>query len=194
MKQMMLDYDTKNRTKKLVEATRKWLCAELFNENHCRYAEVTIRLNPCDDYRATRTLRHFLNLVNRQLLKSQHRHSKKYLATVAILEGITKYNRHHHLLLENPVGFNLILIRVIRDAWLKTRRQPGCIFRNERPHITLGADYGWLRYITKPQTKRDYADALDVRNLDFPNGASAPDKPNLSDHFYDRFARSKLAA
>lgn len=116
--------------------------------------------------RASRTLRHALNRLNRQLYgngfkRKPHTHK---LFVIAALEGSRSAKRlHYHLQIGNvPQGVNdQQLANAIQLAWTATT------FGYQQQDFKTLRDEGWVRYITKEVGRTD-TDCIDWENTHFP--------------------------
>jgi hypothetical protein len=117
------------------------------------------RLTP---WEAQQNLRHFLNVLRKQLVKHGLAKNAR-LQRVPIFEGReNKHRPHYHLMMDNPASIDTRTYRsIIQHAWRRT------FWGHQR--IAVDAchdDQGWLAYITKLRTKNSYADSIDWTNYE----------------------------
>jgi len=140
----------------------------MFDITHCQNPRaVTLTLKPyifsnnnfarLTTEAASRDLRHFLNVLSRKLLKRFDVRRGRRLTCFPVLED--KYvNPHYHLMLDKPNGVSDELFEIlVRSAWHKTT------FGHSQVDIRP-CDLGWILYITKLRTKRDFIDSIDWEN------------------------------
>src|SRR5690242_5833573 len=71
------------------DSWNQYLTTYFFKSGYSKFLWLTFHRKPCHDQTAENTLRDFLNRVNRIVFKSQYRNRRKWLATIAIIEGTT---------------------------------------------------------------------------------------------------------
>ena len=112
---------------------------------------------------ASRNLRHFLNIVNKQVYgPSAQRHNKR-IRCVAVQEGGQYKRLHYHLALDCPRD-ELVTVfpAILTKAWVST--DWGYPQINIQP-----CDQVWLNYMTKLRDKTDFAAAFDWELCHNPN-------------------------
>lgn len=113
---------------------------------------------PLSSYDASKSLRHFLNLMNKSVLsKAAMRRGEKLNCIAVIEEGNVR--PHFHLCMDKPADFSdEHFIALIESCWRKTN------FGYSETDIRR-CDVGWISYITKYRTKSAYADSIDWLNF-----------------------------
>jgi len=106
-----------------------------------------------DKIKASKNIRHFLNLLNKKTYgNASHRYGKK-LAVITVLETSFSGRLHCHLAINNPNPDNPIYFEnLIESLWKKTR------WGYSENNIQHNANSGWINYITKlnPQDEVDW--------------------------------------
>ena len=112
---------------------------------------------------ASRNVRHFLNLLNKQLYGSAAQRSNKRIRSLAVAEGTATKRLHYHLMLDCPqISHIEHFSSMVAAAWAKTDWG--------YPQIEVrSCDKGWLKYITKFRDKPDFASAFDWELCHNPN-------------------------
>ena len=96
---------------------------------------------------ASQNLKHFLNRLNRWFFGNGSTRFNKSIQVVPIIE-----NNHSHI---NELDFD----HAIRQCWLKTK------WGYNHIDIQPMTDNGWIKYISKVNTKSEYDLAIDWVNL-----------------------------
>lgn len=112
---------------------------------------------------ASRNVRHFLNIVDKQVYGSAAERYGKRILRLAIVEGSETKHLHYHLLLDCPRE-NLIeqYPEMISNTWISTE------WGNKQINIQP-CDSGWLDYMTKFRDKPNFADSFDWENCHVTN-------------------------
>lgn len=123
---------------------------QAYNDGHARVA--------LGAYDASKNLTHFLNLMNKAVLsKAALRRGQKLNCIPVIEDGNVR--PHYHLCLDKPDDLSdEHFIALVETCWRKTK------FGYTETQIKR-CDAGWVRYITKYQTKSAYADSIDWLNF-----------------------------
>jgi hypothetical protein len=121
--------------------------------NNGAYTEI-------DAIKASETLRHFRNRLNRSLLGKSSVRSGQHIPCFAVYEGTTDVRPHYHLCLDRPANIPFERFEVeIHLAWQTTH------FGYDQVKIKdCYTVNGWLEYKTKRQTKSDFASSIDWNN------------------------------
>ena len=109
---------------------------------------------------AQQNLRHFLNVLHKKL-GSRGLPKQAQLHCVPIFEGHDTVRPHLHLMLDRPNCIDAAeYAALIRHEWART-------FWGHREVSVEPChdDSGWLGYISKLRTKKEYADAIDWTNF-----------------------------
>ncbi len=114
-----------------------------------------VTLTPED---GSRNLRHFLNVLNKQVYGSSSRRFGKQLPVISVLEGGGTKRLHYHLVMDCPRD-DLIEVfpSMVVQTWRKT------VWGHDQTHITP-CDKGWVSYITKLRDKPDFGSSIDWLN------------------------------
>ena len=157
-----------NTSKILQQSVRDWI--DIDHWNHPFGVTLTLKqriwidnnrgrhgvtLNPED---GSRNLRHFLNVLNKQVYGSSSRRYGKRLPVISILEGGGTKRLHYHLVIDCPRDD---LIEVFPSMVIQTWRQT--LWGYDQTHITP-CDEGWVSYITKSRDKPDFGQSIDWLN------------------------------
>jgi hypothetical protein len=113
-----------------------------------------------DAINASDNLRHFLNRLNRSLLGRTATRKGEGLACFAVYEGTSVVRPHYHLCLDRPANITFERFAYeIDHAWQATD------FGYYQTDITPCSNLnGWLDYMTKRNTKTDFASSIDWNN------------------------------
>lgn len=119
-----------------------------------------VTLTPED---GSRNLRHFLNVLNKQVYGSSSRRFGKQLPVIPVLEGGGTKRLHYHLVMDCPRD-DLIEVfpSMVVQTWRKT------VWGYDQTHITP-CDKGWVSYITKFRDKPDFGSSIDWLNCHNPH-------------------------
>lgn len=114
-----------------------------------------VTLTPED---GSRNLRHFLNILNKQVYGSSSQRHGKGLPVLPVLEGGSSKRLHYHLIIDCPRD-DLIEVfpTMIVLAWRRT------LWGYDQTDVKP-CDQGWLNYITKLRDKPDFASSIDWMN------------------------------
>jgi hypothetical protein len=105
-----------------------------------------------------KTIRRYLNKVNRRILGNKAHRFKRSLTMVAVLEYDQTIRYHVHAMIGRPSNMSLHAFMIIlRDEWLKLE------WSRREMDMVLDVDQGWLEYILKRRTKREGMDAVEIR-------------------------------
>lgn len=98
-----------------------------------------------DEMKASQNLRHFLNLLNREVFGTAAKRKNMSVEVIPVMERSYSGRLHYHLTLRNPHPEKAILFQDrIRNCWAKTN------FADAQIDIKQALDVaGWNRYITK---------------------------------------------
>lgn len=147
---------------RIQSAIRQWTCIERWT--HPFAVTLTLRqsrqvagassayLTP---ELASRNVRHFLNLLNKEIYGSAAQRFNKRIRSLAVAEGTATKRLHYHLMLDCPHSHHIDHFpSMVAEAWAKTDwGYPQMIVRS--------CDKGWLSYMTKFRDKPDFASAFD---------------------------------
>lgn len=149
-----------------------WACVDAWSN---RYA-VTLTMKQClvtpslkgehtvslDDKIASRNFRHFLNLLNDEVLGRTERRKGNKIRVIPAWETSKDERLHGHAILERPTGPTDGEFRqLIKDKWSKTDWA--------YPQLCIKeANSGWLNYMLKDRDKKSVADAIDWLNVHNP--------------------------
>lgn len=119
-----------------------------------------------DEQACKKTFKRFCNSLNREVYGAAHRHHKKRLRIIPILEHPASGRWHYHVAIEPPefMDGESLAERAVKQ-WEQTPLGYG------HGHVCAQADSGWLPYMTKFRTKEvfeDFLDCLDVEALHNP--------------------------
>lgn len=74
-----------------------------------------------DDIKAQKNLRHFINLLSREVFKNAHRRKHKTIQIIPSLQFSPEERLHYHALIRVPPGVDRDTFKqLIREFWLKT--------------------------------------------------------------------------
>lgn len=112
---------------------------------------------------SSQNLRHFLNVLNKQIYGKASRRYGKRLPVFSVLEGGNGKRLHYHLVIGCPRD-DLIEVfpAMVVLAWRKTLWGYGQT--DVKP-----CDAGWVKYMTKLRDKPDFASAIDWENCHIPH-------------------------
>ena len=113
-----------------------------------------------DAINASDNVRHFRNRLNRSLLGRTATRKGQHIACFSVYEGKSTVLPHYHLCLDRPANITYEeFVCEIEKAWHATN------FGHRHIYIVPchGLD-GWLDYMTKRQTKTDFASSIDWNN------------------------------
>ena len=101
-----------------------------------------------DQWQCSRSFKHFMNLLNRQVYgKAFYRHYKR-LRVIPVLEKSAIGPYHWHITLERPSHVSESKFKfLINDTWAKVH------WANKQTDIVINCDGGWSWYILKQQQK-----------------------------------------
>jgi len=147
----------------LKEQTRKWLQTEDYKR--CVGVTLTMkqRVNnvPIDDIRSYRNFRHFMNLLNKEVLGKKFTRFRNRIRVIPVLERSISHRYHYHTIFELPINVEEDeFISTLNDCWSKTE------WGHEHCHHHSVIDEGWLGYITKTKTYRDEIDLVNLHWFD----------------------------
>lgn len=109
-----------------------------------------------DLHALSKNMRYFLNILCKKAKIRKHH----YFSVVPVFETFADGTFHSHLAVTKPSWLSDVVFEtIIREAWSRTRW--GAKQINVRPN----ADLGWLDYILKLRTKKDFADFIDWDNV-----------------------------
>ena len=114
-----------------------------------------------DAIRASETLRHFRNRLNRSLLGKSSARSGQHIPCFAVYEGTTDVRPHYHLCLDRPANIHVRMVRV-RDT--KRHGTPLTLATIRSISSLVQTVDGWIKYMTKRQTKTDFTSSIDWNN------------------------------
>jgi hypothetical protein len=130
----------------LIAAVREHIHA--LSLDHCIGVTLTMKQGVdghyLDEIRASQNLRHFMNVLNREVFGKGFKRFGSRLNVVPALEKSPTSRLHYHMVLQNPYPENPDKFeRMIDEAWDKTR------FGYRETHVHRHIDHGWTNYITK---------------------------------------------
>jgi len=106
------------------------------------------------------TLRHFLNRLNRAIFGNASKRFNKSIQFVPVIEYGPDTRYHVHAIIDCPTKLNNITLQSkIVSAWNKTD------YGYNHIHLQPIHNDGWTDYITKFNTKPDYALSIDWENV-----------------------------
>lgn len=107
---------------------------------------------------ASRNLRHWLNVMNKQVYGSAAQRHGIQLPVLPVLEGGTGKRLHYHLIMDCPRD-DLVAVfpAMIVSTWSKT------LWGYDQTDVKP-CDSGWLTYMTKFRDKPDFASSIDWMN------------------------------
>jgi hypothetical protein len=107
---------------------------------------------------ASRNLRHWLNVMNKQVYGSAAQRHGKCLPVLPVLEGGRGKRLHYHLIIDCPRDdLKEVFPAMIVSTWRKT------LWGYDQTDVKP-CDAGWLNYITKLRDKPDFASSIDWMN------------------------------
>lgn len=103
-------------------------------------------------------LKHALNVLNRKIYGNKAR--KVRIECIPVLEQDASGRFHYHLALNRPAEISEVLFPLrVKSVWEKTAwGYKQCDFK-------AGADRGWIEYMTKFRSKREFDLAIDWGNF-----------------------------
>jgi hypothetical protein len=115
-----------------------------------------------DEIRASKNLRHFLNLLNSEVYGKRFKRFGKRLNVIPALERSSSGRLHYHLVLQKPQSRHVEIAQEADKAFLSLvencwKRTP---FGYEQIHIHDRIDHGWTDYISKNANTGDGIDWL----------------------------------
>ena len=112
---------------------------------------------------ASRNLRHWLNVMNKQVYGSAAQRHGKRLPVIPVLEGGRGKRLHYHLAIDCPRDELIEFFpAMVATSWRKTLWGYGQT--DVQP-----SDKGWLTYITKLRDKPDFGSSIDWLNCHNPH-------------------------
>ena len=104
-----------------------------------------------DEIRASKNLRHFLNLLNSEVFGKRYKRFGKKLNVIPALERSSSGRLHYHLVLQKPQSrhpeiaqeADRAFLALIENCWKRTD------FGYAEIHIHDRIDHGWTDYISK---------------------------------------------
>ena len=112
-------------------------------------------------------MRHFLNVLNKQVYGNASQRFNKRLKCIPILEKDDNTRLHYHLILEHLSQRNMrpeTYFMIMQKLWKFGNVKSEGLFCNDDESKT-----GWLSYITKTETKYDKNESkdlfIDVENM-----------------------------
>ena len=116
---------------------------------------------------AKKKMRHFLNVLNKQVYGNASQRFNKRLKCIPILEKDDNTRLHYHLILEHLSQRNMrpeTYFMIMQKLWKFGNVKSEGLFCNDDESKT-----GWLSYITKTETKYDKNESkdlfIDVENM-----------------------------
>lgn len=112
---------------------------------------------------ASQNLKHFLNVLNKEVYGTAAQRHGKRLPVVSVLEGGNGKRLHYHLVIDCPRD-DLIEVfpTMVISCWRKT------LWGYDQTHVKP-CDAGWINYMTKLRDKPDFASAIDWENCHIPH-------------------------
>lgn len=110
-----------------------------------------------DEQRSTQNFRHFLNLLNREVLGKRFSRFGTRINVIPVLETSTSHRLHYHTIFEVPRNVRSTdFLRQVETCWEKTD------WGYEHSHHHDYVDEGWLDYLTKFKSYRDTVDWMNL--------------------------------
>lgn len=112
---------------------------------------------------ASQNLKHFLNVLNKQVYGGAAQRHGKRLPVFSVLEGGNGKRLHYHIVIDCPRN-DLIeaFPAMVILTWRKT------LWGYNQTHVTP-CDAGWVNYMTKLRDKPDFGSAIDWENCHIPH-------------------------
>jgi maltooligosyltrehalose synthase len=112
-----------------------------------------------DEIQAKENVKNFINRLNAAVYGNAVKRFNKKVGCFPVVECDQTHRIHYHLLLDRPDRLDDAAFEsAIRGAWLRT------LWGNSQIAYEPNANHGWVDYITKLRTKRDYAGSIDWEN------------------------------
>ena len=150
-----MNNDTRNATRRfLLEADLKNMSAVTLS------MKQNIISNKLDAIKATKNLRHFMNLLNKEAYGNSFKRHGKRIEVIPVLETSHAGRLHYHLAIRNPYPEDGLWFDLqIPKTWNKTD------WGYSELNIQHGADTGWINYIAKlgPHDEVDWENMHVVR-------------------------------
>jgi hypothetical protein len=97
-----------------------------------------------DKIKASKNVRHFLNLLNKEMYGNRFQRYGKRLEVISVIETSHSGRLHYHLAINNPKPDEPILFAILIEyLWNKT------LWGYSEIRIIHNANSGWINYITK---------------------------------------------
>lgn len=114
---------------------------------------------PVDRLHASAALKYAMNIMDRKIYGNRVRNGSRVKRFPVFEGGEDGVRLHYHLLLDVPEHTTFeILSKNAADAWSRTQ------WGYDINHFAE-CDLGWVRYITKLRTKKDFASCIDWVNV-----------------------------
>lgn len=134
-------------------------------DNYRRCLGVTLTMKQrvdeerLDEIKSSQNFRHFLNLLNKDLLGKKFSRFGTRINVIPVLESTLGHRIHYHTIFEVPLNVRSTdFMRTVERCWKKTR------WGYEHVHHHNHIDEGWLDYLTK---FKSYKDDIDWMNLNW---------------------------
>ena len=112
-----------------------------------------------DKISSSQNLKHFLNVLNKQVFGNSVQRFNRRLKVIPVLETSKTNRLHYHLTLENPFPNDPNRFKhLIESSWKKTK------FGYDHVDINENIDQGWNDYITKFNNKEDEVDWINFNS------------------------------
>lgn len=109
---------------------------------------------------ASRNFRHFINLLSSKVYGTSSKRFGRRVRAIPVLEGGAGLRLHYHAMIDCPrEELATVYPQMIEQCWQQTD------WGYDQVHVTTGADLGWVRYMTKLRSKRDFACSIDWMNF-----------------------------
>lgn len=132
-------------------------------DNYSRCLGVTLTMKQrvdgerLDDIRSSQNFRHFLNLLNKQLLGKKSSRFGTRINVIPVLETTYGHRLHYHTIFEVPLNIRSTeFMRTVDECWMKTK------WGYEHIHHHNRVDEGWLDYLTKFKSHKDDIDWMNL--------------------------------
>ena len=148
-------------THDLSNQLKTYLCG--FDVQNCFGITLTlkqqIKNQRLDKISSSQNLKHFLNILNKQVFGNSVQRFNRRLKVLPVLETSTSNRLHYHLTLENPFPNDPNRFKhLIESCWKKTK------FGYDHVDINDNIDQGWNDYITKFNNKEDEVDWINFNS------------------------------
>jgi len=106
-----------------------------------------------DSFSSSQNLRHFMNLLNKQIYGNRFSRYGLKLEIFPVLEKSVGGRLHYHMVVESPLDLDYDRFNhIVHTLWMTTK------FGYREVHIDKSIDDGWIKYITKFHHTEDQVD------------------------------------